>query len=84
LLVVLPWLMPRAYGRLFILQRGNSDGFFTASVPVLQVSDYRVYQELATKTRAAQFVNFRFGFILRGPLLKYVDCYRDYGHGSGC
>jgi hypothetical protein len=23
--------MPRAYGRLFILQDGNSDGFFTAS-----------------------------------------------------
>jgi hypothetical protein len=36
LLVVLPWLMPRAYGRLFILQRGNSDGFFTASTGLVR------------------------------------------------
>jgi hypothetical protein len=26
-------LMPRAYGRLFILQDENSEGFFTASFP---------------------------------------------------
>jgi hypothetical protein len=25
------WLMPRAYGRLFSLQDGSSEGFFTAS-----------------------------------------------------
>jgi hypothetical protein len=31
--MVFSWLMPRAYGRLFILQRGNSTGFFTASDP---------------------------------------------------
>jgi len=29
--------MLQAYGRLFILQRGNSEGFFTASVPGLHL-----------------------------------------------
>jgi hypothetical protein len=31
--------MSRAYGTLFILQRGNSKGFFTASSPGLHFSD---------------------------------------------
>jgi hypothetical protein len=30
--------MPRAYGRLFILQDGNSEGFFTASKSTLPVN----------------------------------------------
>jgi hypothetical protein len=37
--MVFPWLMPQAYGRLFILQR-DSEGFFTASVSGLHLSSY--------------------------------------------
>jgi hypothetical protein len=58
LLIGFSWLMPRAYGRLFILQDGNSEGFCTASTPLLR-GGLDLYREEFGRQRSGYILAYR-------------------------